>query len=110
MSIQELEETLIVVGDEDVVGIKESTETMYDGTVLRFIQDRNSGEPFACFIDCPTFEEHVYCHRTYLNGLQEGDQVRFAAELKGSVGEGPNQTNYSDRSSVRIRSKFRNFR
>ena len=29
-----------------------------------------------------------------------------AAELKGSVGEGPNQTNYSDRSSVRILSKF----
>ena len=30
-------------------------------------------------------------------------------KLKGSVGEGPNQTNYSDRSSVRIRSKFTNF-
>ena len=27
-------------------------------------------------------------------------------ELKGSVGEGPNQTNYSDRSSVRILAKF----
>ena len=33
-----------------------------------------------------------------------------APELKGSVGEGPNQTNYSDRSSVRILAKFRNFR
>ena len=31
-------------------------------------------------------------------------------KLKGSVGEGPNQTNYSDRSSVRILAKFRNFR
>ena len=31
-------------------------------------------------------------------------------ELKGSVGEGPNQTNYSDQSSVRIFAKFRNFR
>ena len=30
--------------------------------------------------------------------------------LKGSVGEGPNQTNYSDRSLVRILSKLRNFR
>ena len=27
--------------------------------------------------------------------------------LKGSVGEGPNQTNYSDRSSVRILAKFK---
>ena len=34
----------------------------------------------------------------------------YAAKLKGSVGEGPNQTNYSDRSSVRILAKFRNFR
>ena len=31
-------------------------------------------------------------------------------ELKGSIGEGPNQSNFSDRSSVRIHSKFRNFR
>ena len=31
-------------------------------------------------------------------------------ELKGSVGEGPNHSNYSDRSSVRILAKFRNFR
>ena len=30
--------------------------------------------------------------------------------LKGSVGEAPNQTNYSDQSSVRILAKFRNFR
>ena len=32
-----------------------------------------------------------------------------ALELKGSVGEGPNQTNFSDQSSVRILAKFRNF-
>ena len=34
-------------------------------------------------------------------------------ELKGSIGEGPNHSNFSDRSSVRILgilSKFRNFR
>ena len=31
-------------------------------------------------------------------------------ELKGSIGEGPNHSNYSDRSSVRILSKFRNVR
>ena len=36
--------------------------------------------------------------------------ARLEPELKGSVGEGPNQTNYSDRSSVRILAKFRNFR
>ena len=29
MSIQELEETLIVVGDEEVEGIKAGTETMF---------------------------------------------------------------------------------
>ena len=34
--------------------------------------------------------------------------VAYVPELKGSIGEGPNQTNYSDRSSVRILSKFRN--
>ena len=33
-----------------------------------------------------------------------------AAWLKGSIGEGPNHSNYSDQSSVRIRSKFRNLR
>ena len=32
------------------------------------------------------------------------------AELKGSIGEGPDHSNFSDRSSVRILSKFRNFR
>ena len=36
--------------------------------------------------------------------------VEFYAELKGSIGEGPNQANYSDQSSVKILSKFRNFR
>ena len=33
-----------------------------------------------------------------------------APELKGSVGEGPNQTNYSDQSLIRILAKFKNFR
>ena len=32
-----------------------------------------------------------------------------APELEGSIGEGPNQTNYLDRSSVKILAKFRNF-
>ena len=36
--------------------------------------------------------------------------LQSGAELKGSVGEEPNQTNYSDRSSVRILAKFKNFR
>ena len=37
--------------------------------------------------------------------------LRNGAGLKGSVGEGPNQTNYSDQSSVRIffNESFRNF-
>ena len=39
----------------------------------------------------------------------KGKGVSYA-KLKGSVGEGPNQTNYSDLSSVKILSKFRNFR
>ena len=30
--------------------------------------------------------------------------------LKGSIGEGPNNSNFSDRSPVRILSKFKNFR
>ena len=32
------------------------------------------------------------------------------AELKGSIGEGPNHSNFSDQSSVTILAKFRNFR
>ena len=35
--------------------------------------------------------------------------ARWTSKLKGSIGEGPNQTNYSDQSSVRILSNFRNF-
>ena len=34
----------------------------------------------------------------------------FLAWLKGSVGEGPNRTNYCDQSSVKIPAKFRNLR
>ena len=34
----------------------------------------------------------------------------WSAELKVSIGEGSNHSNYSDQSSVRILSKFRNFR
>ena len=30
----------------------------------------------------------------------------YHAQLKGSIGEGPNQTNYSDQSSVRILANF----
>ena len=42
---------------------------------------------------------------------QQADAGSLAPpRLKGSVGEGPNQTNYSDRSSVRIPPNFRNFR
>ena len=36
-------------------------------------------------------------------------QTPSQAESKGSIGEGPNHLNYSDRSSVRILSKFKNF-
>ena len=54
----------------------------------------------------------------YLRGELAADEVarcaeptsarcrRSIAKLKGSVGEGPNQPNYSDRSSVRILSKM----
>merc|ERR1719161_3344687 len=96
MSIQELEETLIVVGDEEVEGIKAGTETMYDGTVARFMLDKSQGygEAFACFIDCPAFEMQVYCHRTHLNGLKEGDQVRLATHLNA---KGQAQVSFIDR-------------
>ena len=47
------------------------------------------------------FEDHFAGH---VVGLDPGP------ELKGSVGEGPNHSNFSDRSSVKILSKFKNFR
>ena len=34
----------------------------------------------------------------------------YDPKLKGSIGEGPNHSNFSDRSSVKILSKFKNFR
>ena len=37
-------------------------------------------------------------------------QPLFRAWLKGSIGEGPNHSNFSHQSSVKILSKFRNFR
>ena len=33
-----------------------------------------------------------------------------APKLKGSIGEGPNHSNFSDQSSVKLLAKFRNFR
>ena len=47
-----------------------------------------------------------------MHGVRDRLRVQGLAArpgLKGSVGEGPNHSNFSDRSSVRIRSKFRNF-
>ena len=37
-------------------------------------------------------------------------EVASKTELKGSIGEGPNHSNFSHQSSVKILSKFRNFR
>ena len=34
--------------------------------------------------------------------VRQSTVIPFDAELKGSIGEGPNHSNYSDRSSVRI--------
>ena len=50
--------------------------------------------------------------RRVLFGQDDCYDMENDPELKGSVGEGPNQTNYSDRGSVRILSKlkFRSFR
>ena len=39
-----------------------------------------------------------------------GSVVESISRLKGSISEGPNHSKFSDRSSVRILSKFRNFR
>ena len=50
-------------------------------------------------------------HRSTFN--EESNFVkpgRLIAELKGSIGEGPNHSNFSDQSSVTILAKFRNFR
>ena len=41
------------------------------------------------------------------SGVQPGQSV---PELKGSIGEGPNHSNFSDQSSVKILAKFGNFR
>ena len=48
---------------------------------------------------------------TLPNDLYSGQEaLELQAELKGSIGEGPNHSNFSDQSSVRILSKFKNFR
>merc|ERR1719217_49061 len=97
MSIQELEETLVVVGDEEVESIKVGTEDLFDGTVQRFMHDKtgmNGGEALACFFECPSFANHVYCHKTHLNGLQEGDTVRFAVHTNA---KGQAQVSFIDR-------------
>ena len=57
-------------------------------------QMREAGNELAKIIG----ESHVELYE--LLGMVEA--VQSQAKLKGSVGEGPNQTNYSDRSSVRI--------
>ena len=41
---------------------------------------------------------------------ESGKPAGGKPKLKGSIGEEPNHSNFSDRSSVRILSKFRNFR
>ena len=43
-------------------------------------------------------------------GVKGTSKAQFQSGLKGSIGEGPNHSNFSQQSSVRIRSKFRNFR
>ena len=40
---------------------------------------------------------------------ESGTTRRERPELKGSIGEGPNHSNYSDQSSVNFVSEFRNF-
>ena len=45
-----------------------------------------------------------------LEAMDLRQHVESLPELKGSIGEGPNHSNFSDRSSVRILSKFKNFR
>ena len=48
------------------------------------------------------------CIRTLREEVQR--RVGCGTELKGSIGEGPNHSNYSDQSSVRILSELRRFR
>ena len=50
MSVKELEEILTLVGDEEVKAIKEGTETMYDGTVGKFLPDKSKPMFFHVFL------------------------------------------------------------
>ena len=58
MSILELEETLIDIGDTDVTGIREQTEALHDGVVTGFLKDKSQpwGEAIACFIESYAFD------------------------------------------------------
>ena len=85
MSILELEETLIDIGDTDVTGIREQTEALHDGVVTGFLKDKSQpwGEAIACFIESYDFEVPIYCHKTHIAGwIEEGDQVRTLQKLR----------------------------
>ena len=62
----------------------------------------------------PTEEEFEKRYFASVEKNRFGQKVRtgpkFEAWLEGSVSEGPNETNYSDRSSLTILANFRNFR
>ena len=60
--------------------------------VTQKASEKSAGEDFIDF-----FSEHLQAADPPAATLSE-----FEPKLKGSVGEGPNQTNHSDRSSVRI--------
>ena len=83
MSIVEMEETLVLAGDEEVPGVKSTVETMYDGKVNDFMRDWNNPDEasLAAFIISPSFESKIYCHKTHIMGLEVGDVVRIAVHM-----------------------------
>ena len=81
MSIKELEETLTAVGDQEVKAMRDKTETMFEGTIVKFLPNQMEpygGDAFACFVEVPGFESQVYAHQAHLAGMRKDDQVQIS--------------------------------
>merc|ERR1719235_513394 len=96
MSIQELEDTLLLVGDTEIAAMKLKIEPLYDGKMDRIMWDREKEDVGYAFVGSPEFgEQQVYCHKTHLmNFFVEGDAVRFAVHMNK---EGKPQVSFMDR-------------
>ena len=88
---------------EPWLGMNAATRSAMMGSWLGFASD---GDPGWSAGEIGVFRKG---RKTQASAPLHG-RAASEAELNGSIGEGPNQTNCSDRSSVRILAKFRNFR